>query len=199
MNLASPGAHYAAQVSPARIAHYVLKTARYEETVEWYKTVLMAHATFANDKLTFLRFDDEHHRIVVGYVPTAKPSSEDAEGVDHIAFTYATLGDLVHTYERLAGVGIRPVRCINHGPTTSLYYQDPTGLGVELMVDNFAKAEDCINWFFTENFAKNPVGLAFDPEVLAEKFHAGVPDEVLLAQGSLPALRDARQEHYQKQ
>jgi hypothetical protein len=35
---------------------------------------------------------------------------------------------------------IRPFYSINHGPTTSLYYTDPDGNRVELLVDNFATA-----------------------------------------------------------
>ena len=49
--------------------------------------------------------------------PDLKPQPVGTAGVHHMAFIYASLADLVATYERLDGLGIRPVTCINHGPT----------------------------------------------------------------------------------
>jgi len=49
-------------VAPAKLAHVVLRTSRYSETVDYYKKLLNAHATFESPMLTFLTYDDEHHR-----------------------------------------------------------------------------------------------------------------------------------------
>ena len=107
-------------------------------------------------------------------------------GIDHVAFTFASLGDLLHTYRRLAGIGIEPYWCINHGPTTSLYYRDPNGIQVELQIDNFARIEDLNGWMRSGAFQQNPIGVEFDPEVLSERFESGDPLEALVQQGSAP-------------
>jgi len=46
-------------------------------------------------------------------------------GVNHVAYTYANLGDLLDTYARLKQLGITPYWPIHHGVTLSFYYQDP--------------------------------------------------------------------------
>ena len=69
---------------------------------------------------------------------TEQPAS-NARGLEHVAFTYASLGDLLDTYERLRELGITPYWSINHGPTTSLYYRDPDGNGIELQIDSFPR------------------------------------------------------------
>jgi catechol-2,3-dioxygenase len=53
-------------------------------------------------------------------------------GLEHIAATYGSLGELLATYRRLATHRIEPYWSINHGPTISLYYKDPDGNRLEL-------------------------------------------------------------------
>jgi catechol-2,3-dioxygenase len=170
---------------PAKFAHAVFRTRRFDEMVRWWCCVLGAHPVFRNDFLAFLTYDDEHHRIAIANVPTAPERPQHAVGLDHIAYTYASLEDLVATYRRLAADGIRPYWCVNHGPTTSMYYRDPDGNQVELQVDNFAKVEDLHAWFRSGAFARNPIGTNYDPERLAEKLAAGVPVAELVQQGAV--------------
>src|SRR3546814_1987062 len=99
--------------------------------------------------------------------------SSDVCSSDLCAFTYATLADLMATYERLRDKGIRPVFPINHGPTTSMYYADPDGNQIELQVDNYDKIEDATAFFYSEAFAENPVGVEFDPDELLRRLRAG--------------------------
>src|SRR5688572_9487243 len=175
------------KVSPARLAHLVFRTPRYDAMVRWYSTVLEAETVFADPMLTFLTYDDEHHRVAFVNLPQLADLDPGAAGVDHVAFTYKDLGDLVHTYERLKAAGIEPVWCVNHGPTTSMYYADPDGTRVELQIDNFATATELDAWFRSGAFAKNPIGVGFDPDELARLFHAGTPLETLIQQGSTNA------------
>lgn len=173
---------------PAKLAHVVLRTQRYDETVRWYRTVLGARIAFANPMLTFLTYDDEHHRIAVLNVPGLEDAPRFAAGVDHVAFTFATLDDLLHTHRRLQDEGIAPYWCINHGPTTSLYYRDPNGVQVELQIDNFATAEDLATWMRSGAFKQNPIGVEFDPAVLARRLADGDPLAELVTQGSAPRV-----------
>lgn len=176
-----------ARVSPARLAHLVFRTPRYQQMVSWYCTVLEAHPVFADAMLTFITYDEEHHRAAFVNFPQLTDLDPGSAGIDHVAFTYASMADLVHTYERLKGLGILPVWCINHGPTTSMYYRDPDGTRVELQIDNFPDTESLNAWFQSGAFAKNPIGVEFDPDVLCRMFHEGVPHEKLVRQGSTGA------------
>lgn len=151
---------------PLKLAHVVLATRQFDASVRWWRVVLGARTMFRNEMLCFLSYDDEHHRVALINSPHHSPLQREAAGVDHVAFTYATLDDLRHTYARLKGHGIQPVWCINHGPTTSLYYLDPEGVKVELQIDNFASLQELDAWFHSGDFAANPIGVEFDPEVL---------------------------------
>ena len=174
-------------VKPRQLAHVVRRTSRFEELVRWYCTVLGAEVVHSDGMLAFLTYDEEHHRIAIAGIPGLPDQPPMAAGTDHIAFTYGDLGDLLHTFRRLKAAGIEPFWCINHGPTTSLYYKDPDGSRVELQVDNLPTAEAIEGWMRTGQFAANPIGVVFDPEELIARYEAGEPIESLTARPPLPA------------
>lgn len=167
------------RVVPAKFAHAVLATKQFKEMVDWYTTVLEAEVVHSNGMLAFMTYDDEHHRIAIAAVPGLADKPRHSVGLDHLAYTYANLGDLVFTYERLRDAGIKPVVTINHGPTTSMYYRDPDGNRVELQIDNFETVEELKGFFRSDAMRHNPIGVNFDPEELARNFHAGVPEAEL--------------------
>jgi catechol 2,3-dioxygenase-like lactoylglutathione lyase family enzyme len=173
------------KLAPIRFAHAVLQTNQLSRMLEWYRTVLEADVQFANEWIAFITYDEEHHRLAFVARPGTIDKVPNAAGLAHLAYAYADLDELVATYERLKAVGIVPVRTINHGPTTSMYYADPDGNQVELQIDNFATAAECHAWFFRSEFAENPIGILFDPEDLAAQFHAGVPITQLKQYGFL--------------
>ncbi len=106
--------------SPARFAHAVLQTNDLEAMREWYSAVLGAETMFANERIVFITYDDEHHRIAFIKRPDLKPAVQGTVGLDHLSYAYDTLADLVGAYERLKAVGIVPRRAVNQGPTTSM-------------------------------------------------------------------------------
>ena len=160
-------------MSPSRLAHVVLRSSQFDALVNWYTTVLCARVAFTDGNLAFLAYDEEHHRIAVLNIPGLQRQPDGMTGVHHMAFTYASLSDLVATYERLEKLSICPVTCINHGPTTSMYYADPDGNQVELQVDNYDSVEEAGKFFYSPAFAKNPIGVDFEAADLAKRFHAG--------------------------
>jgi len=170
---ADPHLGRAGAVSPAKLAHIVLRTSRIEAMRDWYADVLGAEVVFDGGFLAFLTYDDEHHRIALVSDPGAADPGH-VTGLEHVAFTYAGLGDLLRTYRRLRDADVRPHWCINHGPTTSLYYRDPDGNQVEVQIDNFDTEADLLKWFRSGAFAANPIGVEFDPDELLAKFDAGV-------------------------
>ena len=166
-------------ISPLKLAHIVFRTARYVELVAWYKAVLNAKVAFGNDVLTFLSYDEEHHRVAIIHVPDMPPKATPTAGLHHVAFTFRSLGDLLSTYVRLRDLDILPVFVINHGPTTSLYYEDPDLNNIELQVDNYDSIEEATAFFYSPAFAENPIGVEFDPEVILARFEAGEPEASL--------------------
>lgn len=170
-----------ATIVPRKLAHLVLKTSNYEAMVDWYLKVLNARVALAVPHVTFLTFDDEHHRIAIVKVPRLAQHSPNTCGMDHIAFTYAQLGDLLATYKRLAALGIKPRWPINHGMTVSFYYQDPDGNNLELQIDSFPTTEELQNYFENDpDYAANPLGAEFDPEEMIRRYEAGVPHSELI-------------------
>jgi catechol-2,3-dioxygenase len=169
-----------------RLAHFVLKTSRSDEMVEWYKNVLEAETVYTNGMLTFLTYDEEHHRVAIIAIPGLVDPPPNATGMDHIAFTYSNLDDLLDTYKRLKKDGSEPFWAINHGPTLSLYYKDPDGNRVETQIDTLPTLEETAEWFQSGVFDENPIGVVFDPEELVERHEAGVPFRELVERPPLP-------------
>lgn len=164
-------------VTPAKLSHAVLRTTRLKEMVEWYKTVLNAEVLYENDFLVFMTYDEEHHRIAFAAVPGLVEKPKNSAGLDHLAFFYSTFDEWIGTYERLKAAGITPRVPIHHGLSMSLYYRDPDGNGVELSIDNVEKSQ----WhsWMRQQLKESPLGRSFDPDDLARRYHAGVPESEL--------------------
>lgn len=171
-------------VRPTRFAHFVLRVRDLERSITWYQEVVGMEMVHRADKIAFMSYDEEHHRIALAETPVDAESPPGAAGLDHVAYAFDTLGDLLSTYQRLKTMGIEPYWRINHGPTTSLYYHDPDGNGVELQVDNFPTEAELKGWMLTDAFEANPIGVPFDPDKLAARYEAGDPLEELIKQGS---------------
>lgn len=175
---------------PKYIAHFVVRTSRFAESVAWYTAYFDAEVVYSQDGLTFLTWDDEHHRIAIIGQPDLGDFGKNVAGIDHIAFSMPDIAELVAAYKRLKNIGILPTYSINHGPTTSLYYTDPDGVMNEIQVDNTAFPGGARAFFGSEEFVKNPIGVFFDPDALAARFESGEDESTLLARpdGPIPEL-----------
>lgn len=171
-------------VKPTHFAHFVVRVRDIERSIAWYRTVLGMEIVHRNPTLAFLTYDDEHHRLAIAQTPVEESPPPGCVGVDHVAYSFATLGDLLGHYVRLKREGIRPVWPVNHGPTTSMYYEDPDGNRVEFQVDNFGSESQVKAWFESETFAQNPLGVSFDPDKLVARYEQGDPLEELVKQGA---------------
>src|SRR5712671_8197256 len=88
-------------ISPAKFAHFVLRTGQFDKMAAWYQTVLAARIVFRDERLCFLSYDDEHHRVALIHIPGLPRRDPDAVGTDHVAYSYRDLGELLATYRRL--------------------------------------------------------------------------------------------------
>jgi catechol-2,3-dioxygenase len=164
-------------------SHYGLRTKNLAAMVEWYRNFLDAEIQHDMGFGAFMTFDDDHHRIVIFTDEDTVDKIANSAGVDHIGIGLPDFQSLVENYERLKSLGVVPSLPVNHGFTTSLYYDDPDGNQVELTVDNFRSKAECTAWVQSEKMAAAMTppnfGEVFDPEELARMFHAGATDEEL--------------------
>ena len=160
-------------ISPIKLAHVVLRTKNLKRMNDFYKAFLGAEIIYGNDFISFLSYDDEHHRIAIAEIPSDNPKDQASSGLDHIAFSFNTLAELTHAYTQRKALGITPFWCVNHGPTTSMYYRDPDGNKLETQVDNFDSNEDANKFMASKEFTENPIGTDFDPEELIARLKTG--------------------------
>src|ERR1700737_1677573 len=190
------------QVTPYKLAHLVWRVSNLERSVAWYSEVLGAHLVGSGGFFAGITYDEEHHRIglieVAGAArktetfgastldhdeaERAAPAGADAlqfssePGLEHVAFTYDSLEGLLNTYVRLRDKDIKPIIAVNHGPTTSFYYNDPDGFRVELQIDNLpmGTAQEYVD------SQTNIVGVMTDPEELLQRYQPGQPVRALV-------------------
>lgn len=167
-------------MSAPKFAHNVFQTAQPEQMRDWYCTVLDGHVVYSDDTLSFITYDDEHHRVALLHPPIPMQSkSPTTAALHHSAYTFATGDELLERYELLRDKGIRPAVCIAHGVTTSMYYQDPDRNFVEMQIDRFEDPADATAYMKGPEYAADSVGPAFDPDELLAARRAGASVEEL--------------------
>lgn len=168
---------------PTKFAHVVYMTRRYDEMIAWYENVFEARVVHRNPALAFLTYDDEHHRFAFANLDLLKPGGDGGRGdigVNHVAYTFASAGDLMDVYKRLKAAAITPYWPIHHGTTLSLYYADPDGNRMEFQVDH-GTVEDAVAYMESTVFAANPIGIEYDPDELLARYEAGASEAELMA------------------
>ena len=173
------------RVPPQKFVHVVYRTFRFAEMLAWYETVFDAKVQYQDPALAFLTYDEEHHRFAFANLAVIRPdASEPAQrslvGVDHVAYTYGALSDLLENYAWLKERGIKPYWCVHHGITVSMYYADPDGNQMELQVDCFATADAANALMHGPRMATNPIGVEYDPDDWLTRLRAGAPASELL-------------------
>jgi catechol-2,3-dioxygenase len=164
-----------------KFAHIVLQTNRLPAMRDWYCSVLGAHVVFENPAMSFMTFDEEHHRIALVSPPGAvlPERTPVTVGLAHSAYTFPSLGALVDRYLELRDAGIEPRVPVQHGITTSIYYRDPDGNAVELQIDNFATPDEATDYMRGDEYAADSIGPSFDAAALAKAYQSGTSEEVL--------------------
>jgi catechol-2,3-dioxygenase len=166
------------------ISHLVFNTANYEAMKQWYLDVLEAKigVETSDHSACFLQTDESHHRIgMFNVAKTDESAAMTAPGAadvgslsrqNHFAFEYPTLAELFETHARLAGSSILPAVSLNHGPTMSIYYQDPDRNILELFYDT-QYTEQQIADFYAGGDRYVLSAIPFDPTQLREELRTG--------------------------
>jgi catechol-2,3-dioxygenase len=159
--------------------HVQLKTTQLQEMKRWYQTVVGLEVQFEFELGAFLFNDEANHRIVLIQTPKLfdDPDKWSRTGMEHTAFEYDGLEDLLSSHARLKAQGIEPFICLDHGLTTSFYYEDPDRNSVELQADNFGNWAQSSAFMRSDEFRRDPIGTQVDPEKLADALGQGVPRE----------------------
>jgi catechol-2,3-dioxygenase len=168
------------RIRPQKFVHVVYRTRRFDQMLEWYQFVFDAKIQYQNPVLAFLTYDDEHHRFALANLDVLRPEDNETEkqglvGVDHVAYTYASLDDLFENYDQLKSKGIKPYWCVHHGMTVSMYYADPDGNQMEFQVDVFDSSKQANEYMCGPITEANPIGVEYDPEDWLTYVQAGKP------------------------
>jgi catechol 2,3-dioxygenase len=148
-----------------KLHHYGLATANLDAMTDWYRKVLGMTVNHRSkiparaqhgppfSGFAFVSNDEMDHRIVFFEMPGAAvdPDKRRHTGMQHVAFEYSTLDDLLGTFARLRGLGILPLWAADHGVGTSIYYADPDQNIVEINVNNYGNP-----WTATEHMRSSP-------------------------------------------
>ena len=174
-----------ARIRPAKFVHVVYRTRRFDAMLHWYQAVFDARIQHQDPVLAFLTYDDEHHRFAFVNLAVVDPEGTQLDrtgivGVDHVAYTYASLRELFENYAQLKELGIVPYWCIHHGVTVSMYYGDPDGNQMEFQVDSYASNDEANAFMGGPHFAENPIGVEYDPDAWLARVRAGEPAETIL-------------------
>jgi catechol 2,3-dioxygenase len=169
-----------------KLQHFGLTTANLEAMIAWYHQVLgmtVNHRSAAPTgaeraplSAAWLSNDEVNHRIAFVELPglTVDLDKSRHARLQHVAFEYQTIDDLLGTYARLKGLGILPALAADQGLQTAFYYSDPDQNSVELNVNNYGN-----EWTATEHiktspsFAARPMGAYVDPEKMIAARKAG--------------------------
>ena len=166
--------------SPTKLAHVVLRVGDLTRMKAWYLALLDGSVKFEDPRTVFISYDEEHHRLGLAAFGFCERPPETAFGLEHIAFGYDSLGALLATYSALKDRGDTPFMAINHGVTTSLYYKDPEGNGVELIVENFDTPDEADVFMASPLFEESRYGFPINPDHMLKRLRAGEEPSFIL-------------------
>lgn len=193
--------NFKSDFSPDDFHHIAFKTTNYENMVNFYKNLFGCEPLYQSDLITFLAYDDEHHRIAIANTSDAlnnlnfiqkivmklkiflNKNIPSIEGLDHISYRINPIEKWFDFYFKAKERGLSPLWTVNHGWISGIYYRDPDNNLVEVFFEHFSTAEE-----FKENispdFEDEPIGTNMDIEVLYEMFKSGAGFSELIKKGN---------------
>jgi catechol-2,3-dioxygenase len=167
-------------IAPRELHHVTFKTNRLDEMVAFYAILTGHEPMYQGETFAAITFDHANHRIALlkldGWNELPPEEVAAAAGLHHVGYEYGSLDELLHTYLRVKRLGIEPEWTVNHGPTTSLYYRDPDGHGIELQADNCGHDTERWRAIINGPFQRNQMGINVDPGKLVAARARGVSE-----------------------
>jgi catechol-2,3-dioxygenase len=156
--------------------------------VDWYAKVVGMDTIYSTSNVggldhiglagaAFVSNDRANHRIAILSLPELQEDTDKKTHVklQHIAFEYATIDDLLNSYVRIKKLGIEPILTTDHGPTIAFYYKDPDGNTIELFVDSFGDWDKSREYTKSStDYHKNPMGTFVDADKLVAACQGGM-------------------------
>ena len=131
--------------APEDFHHVAFKTTNYEAMIDFYIRLFGCEPLYKSEELTFLAFDEEHHRVAIantsvvfenlGFIPKTimriknwmNKTLPSIVGLDHISYKLNPIDKWFDFYHKAKERGLKPFWTINHGWITGMYYKDPDG------------------------------------------------------------------------
>jgi catechol 2,3-dioxygenase len=116
------------------LGHVHLKVREVERAVSFYTDVFDLSITERVGRYAFLSFGEHHHDVALQGVGADASDPDPGVGLYHAAFEIESADELRDIYETLdsRGVDVSPV---DHGISKALYFDDPSGNGLEVYLD----------------------------------------------------------------
>lgn len=117
-----------------RIGHVHLKVEDLDEAVDFYRGLLDLEVEEKHGSYVFLSRGEDHHTVALQAVGGRRVSSGDRPGLYHVAFEVENESKLAELDRRVRERGLEP-SAVDHGISRSIYFEDPSGNGIEVYVD----------------------------------------------------------------
>jgi catechol 2,3-dioxygenase len=123
------------------LGHVHLKVRDIDRAVDFYTDVFGLAVTERVGRYAFCSFGEHHHDVALQGVGDEAPEAGPGVGLYHAAFEIEGTEELRAVYETLRdrGVDVSPV---DHGISKALYFDDPSGNGLEAYVDTRESADE---------------------------------------------------------
>jgi catechol 2,3-dioxygenase len=168
------------QIIKPRLHHFGFATTRHDELYEWYRLVIgtvrsagteppLPPGSFvSNDELT-------HHTGAIFQMPglVEDPDWASQTRVQHLAWEYDSLDDLLESFDRLEALGISPVVCACHRVSWAFYYKDPDNHTVELTAATYEDESKLMEQMRSPEFNPNTWWVSVDPRMMVAAHGAG--------------------------
>lgn len=193
--------NFKSDFSPDDFHHIAFKTTNYENMVNFYKNLFGCEPLYQSDLITFLAYDDEHHRIAIANTSDVlnnlnfiqkivmklkiflNKNIPSIEGLDHISYRINPIEKWFDFYFKAKERGLSPLWTVNHGWISGIYYRDPDNNLVEVFFEHFSTAEE-FKQNISPDFEDEPIGTNMDIEVLYEMFKSGAGFSELIKKGN---------------
>lgn len=117
-----------------KIGHVHLKVHNLDKSVEFYRRVFGLRIEEETGRYVFLSGNGEHHLVALQKVHGDPVTTTDHPGLYHVAFEVEDEDRLREIHDRVRNASDR-VSTVDHGISRSIYFEDPSGNGIEVYVD----------------------------------------------------------------